>query len=43
MLDSLQMLDCKFGPNEIEIEISLMDYEIMCKYTVDRNFCQCET
>ena len=35
LLDSAETLKCTLGPNEqggfIDVEISLMDYEIMCK------------
>ena len=39
------MIDCKLGPdprgNYIQMKISMMDHEIMCKQTVDENFCNC--
>ena len=39
-------MNCRLGPspegNYIDVEISLLDYEIMCKQTIDSNFCDCE-
>ena len=39
LLDSAETLKCKLGPNDrgeyISVDISLMDYEIMCKQTED--------
>lgn len=47
MLDSRSLIDCKFKPGPdapmISVQLTLIDYEIMCKQTVDENFCQCET
>ena len=46
ILDSRETLSCKLGPNlqgrYITVDISLLDYEIMCKQTVDTEFCDCD-
>ena len=44
--DSKELIDCSFRPTltgpTIQVKISLIDYEIMCKQTVDEDFCECE-
>ena len=47
LTDSQEMIDCKFKPGAdapvVSVQISLIDYEIMCKQTVEENFCDCDT
>ena len=45
-MDSRETMNCKLGPNPdgkyITVEISILDYEIMCKQTVNTEFCDCQ-
>ena len=42
-----EQIDCQFGPNSsgkfITFQVSLIEYEIMCRQTEDAEFCNCET